>query len=89
MAPNMNYNLYFPGHQIGMPQALTENAVTYADGTKATVEQEAHDIVTFLAWAAEPKMEERKQTGAKVMLFLLVMTGVLYGAKRRIWADLH
>jgi len=45
--------------------------------------------VTFLAWAAEPTMEDRKRAGAKVLLFLLVMTGVLYGAKRKIWADLH
>ena len=85
----MNYNTYFPGHQIAMPQPLSDNSVTYADGTPATLPQEAHDICTFLAWAAEPTMETRKATGAKVMLFLLVMAGVLYGAKRKIWADLH
>ena len=44
---------------------------------------------TFLAWASEPTMEERKFTGAKVLIFLLVMTGVLYAAKRQIWAELH
>ncbi|HXP30338.1 MAG TPA: cytochrome c1 [Stellaceae bacterium] len=85
----MSYNLHFPGHMIPMPQPLSDDAVTYADGTKATVDQEAHDVVTFLTWAAEPKMEDRKRIGAKTMLFLLVMTGVLYGAKRKIWADLH
>jgi len=85
----MNYNTMFPGHQIAMPQPIADNSVTFADGTPATLPQEAHDVCTFLTWASEPTMEERKETGAKVMLFLLVMTGVLYGAKRKIWSDLH
>src|SRR5262249_9541313 len=50
--PNMNYNEYFPGHQIGMPPPLTaDGQLTYADGTKATVAQMARDVVTFLTWA--------------------------------------
>ncbi len=85
----MNYNVHFPGHQIAMPQPLADNTVTFADGTQATLPQEAHDVVTFLQWAAEPTMEERKETGTKVMLFLFVMTGLLYAAKRKIWSDLH
>ncbi|HUB97505.1 MAG TPA: cytochrome c1 [Stellaceae bacterium] len=89
MNDGMQYDEFFPGHQIAMPQPLTDDSVTFADGTKATLPQEAHDVTTFLAWAAEPKMEERKETGAKVLLFLLVMTGVLYAAKRKIWADIH
>lgn len=89
MAAGMNYNLYFPGHQIAMPAPLTDDRVTYADGTKATIDQEARDVTTFLVWASEPSMEERKRTGAKVIIFLLVMTGVLYGAKRRVWSSLH
>jgi ubiquinol-cytochrome c reductase cytochrome c1 subunit len=88
-APNLQYNLYFPGHQIAMPPPLEDEKVTYADGTKATLDQEAHDVATFLAWAAEPTMEERKRTGAKVLVFLLVMAVVLYGAKRKVWADVH
>lgn len=87
--PNMNYNLYFPGHQIAMPQPLLGEDVTYADGTKATLPQEAHDVVTFLAWAADPHSDERKRTGAKVIIFLLAMTGILYAAKRKIWAEVH
>jgi len=86
---NQYYNSYFPGHHIAMPPPLTDDIVTYGDGTKATVQQEAHDVVTFLTWAAEPNMEDRKRTGAKVLLFLLVMTGVLYLAKRKIWAEVH
>ncbi|MGH7015016.1 MAG: cytochrome c1 [Stellaceae bacterium] len=84
-----NYNLYFPGHVIAMPQPLQDNSVQYADGTKATLQQEAHDVVTFLTWASDPMMEQRKRTGAKVVLFLLAMTGVLYGAKRRVWSDVE
>ena len=87
--PGMYYNGYFPGHWIAMPPPLNEDGVTYADGTPATVEQMAHDVATFLTWAAEPRLEERKQTGLKVMLFLIVMTGLLYATKRKIWADLH
>lgn len=84
-----NYNKAFPGHVIAMPQPLTDGAVTYADGTKATIKQEAKDVATFLAWAAEPNLEARHQTGLKVMLFLLVLIGVLYSAKRAVWADQH
>ena len=62
----MNYNKYFPGHQIAMPQPLTDGAVTYADGTQATLDQEAHDVATFLAWASEPELEERHRMGVKV-----------------------
>ena len=60
--------------------------VTVADGTPNTLAQEAHDIATFLAWAAEPEAEQRKELGWRVVLFLVVLSGLLYGAKRRIWA---
>jgi len=72
-----------------MPPPLQANSVTYADGTKATVEQEAHDVATFLAWASEPKMEERKQMGFSVLIFLVIFAGVLYAAKKKMWADVH
>jgi ubiquinol-cytochrome c reductase cytochrome c1 subunit len=84
-----NYNLYFPGNTTAMAEPLFEDAVEYDDGTRATVEQMASDVVTFLAWTAEPEMEERKRMGIKVFLFLLVFTGVLYACKRKVWADLH
>lgn len=89
MQPGLNYNAVFPGHQIAMPAPLAEDAVEYADGTPATVEQMSHDVVTFLAWAAEPEMEARKRTGVKVLLFLFVFTGLLYATKRKIWARVH
>lgn len=89
MQPGLSYNAVFPGHQIAMPQPLSDDAVEYADGTPATVEQMSHDVVTFLAWAAEPEMEVRKRTGVKVLLFLIVFTGLLYATKRKIWAKVH
>jgi ubiquinol-cytochrome c reductase cytochrome c1 subunit len=87
--PGLYYNAYFPGHQIAMPQPLHPDQVTYADNTPATVEQMSHDVATFLMWAAEPHLEERHRMGFKVMLFLLVTTGVFYAVKRRIWSRIH
>jgi ubiquinol-cytochrome c reductase cytochrome c1 subunit len=85
IASGLNYNPYFAGHQIAMPQPLHGDDVTYADGTPATVEQEAKDVAQFLTWASEPKMEVRKQTGIKAILFLVVFAFVMYRVKRRIW----
>jgi ubiquinol-cytochrome c reductase cytochrome c1 subunit len=89
LMPGMNYNKAFPGHQVGMPNILQPDGVTYADGTKATVEQEAHDVATFLTFVAEPHLDERKQMGVKVILFLLVLAGLMYASKRKLWSTLH
>ena len=86
MNPNMYYNEMFPGHQMAMPPPLNPDQVTYADGTKASVPQMAHDVVTFLSWAAEPTLEQRHRIGFKVIFFLVVATGVFYAAKRKIWS---
>ncbi len=83
------YNLYYPGQQIAMPPPLIEGGVEYTDKTKATVEQMSSDLTTFLAWAAEPELEARKRLGVKVLLFLLILTGLLYGIKRKVWSGLH
>ena len=85
----MNYNEYFPGHQIAMPAPLSDGVVTFADGTTATLDQEAKDVANFLMWAAEPKLDERKHTGVKVMLFLVVLSLLLYATKRKVWAAVH
>jgi ubiquinol-cytochrome c reductase cytochrome c1 subunit len=87
--PGMNYNKYFKGHQIAMPQPLQDNAVTYADGTNATLDQEARDVATFLTWSAEGEMEQRKATGLKAMLFLVAFTLLAYAAKRKVWKNIH
>ncbi len=85
----MYYNTAFPGHAIGMPPPLTADRVTYADGTKATLEQEAHDAVTFLNWAAEPELNVRHNLGLKVLIFTIVLTALFYGLKRSVWSDVH
>ncbi len=85
----MYWNDYYPGHQISMAQPLYEDFVEYADGTPATVEQMSHDVVTFLHYAAEPKLEQRKSYGISAMLFMFVFTGMLYALKRKIWSDVH
>jgi ubiquinol-cytochrome c reductase cytochrome c1 subunit len=87
MQDGMYYNRMFPGHQIGMPQPIRDGSVEYVDGTPNNMDQEARDVVTFLAWAANPEQTERKQMGVRVVLFLMVMTGLTYAVKRKVWAD--
>lgn len=87
--PGMSYNKYFLGHQIAMAAPLVDGSVTYDDGTVATVDQMARDVSTFLTWASEPVMEQRKQTGIKVLIFLAVFVGLMYLTKRKVWKDLH
>ena len=89
MQDGLYYNKYFAGDQIAMPQPLQDGRVTYADGTPTTVDQMAHDVVTFLAWAANPEMVQRKQIGWRVVLYLLLMTGLTYAVKRKVWSDVH
>jgi ubiquinol-cytochrome c reductase cytochrome c1 subunit len=89
IAPGTYYNEYFPTHAIHMPPPLTAGRVTYADGTKATLPQEAHDVTTFLTWASHPNLELRKRTGVKVIIFLLFLTGMTYGVKRKVWSNVH
>lgn len=81
------YNKYFPGHLIAMPPPLHGDDVTFADGTKATLPQEAHDVAAFLQWAANPQLVQQKQIGVRVVLFLLLLTGLTYATKRRVWSN--
>ena len=89
IAEGRYYNIYFPGRQIAMPPPLSDGQVTYADGTKATVAQMAHDVTTFLTWAANPEMEQRKREGVKAVLFLVFLTGLTVAVKKKIWKDVH
>ena len=83
------YNPYFHSVNIAMPPPLAaDGQVTYADGSAATVDQYAKDVTAFLTWTAEPKLENRKETGVAVILFLTVLTGLGYLAYRKVWADL-
>jgi len=89
VAEGMSYNPYFAGNQIAMAAPLDDDAVEYTDGSESTVAQMSSDVVTFLAWAAEPRLEDRKRLGFKVMIFLIVLTGLLFWVKRRVWRDVH
>lgn len=89
VANGLYYNPYFPRHQIAMPPPLTDGVVSFSDGTPNNLDQEAHDIVSFLAWASEPTQDSRKQAGFVVMLYLIGLTVLLFFAYRRIWHGHH
>jgi len=98
-----HYNEYFPGdltsagsgsHEhvppggfIAMAPPLKDGLVTFDDGTKSTLDQEAKDVSAFLMWAAEPKLEERKQTGFAVLIYLVLFAGLLYASYRKVWKN--
>ena len=89
MAEGKNYNPYFEGRQIAMPAPLTDDGqIEYKDGTFATKEQMAIDVVNFLQWAAEPEMENRKKMGVRTMFFLGVLLIILIAAKKAVWKKL-
>lgn len=79
------YNKYMPGNKIRMAKPLSEGSVSYSDGTKATQEQLSKDVVTFLTWSAEPHLEARKKLGFKSVIFLLILTILVYLVKKKIW----
>jgi len=83
------WNLYYPGHRIAMPMPLQDGAVKYTDGTPDTVQNYAKDVAAFLTWAAEPTMMERKRIGFRAIVFLIVLSVLMYLVKKRIWADAH
>ena len=83
----LNYNPYFPNLNLAMAPPLADGQISYADGTKGTVDNYARDVSAFLFWAAEPKLEARHQVGWAAMIYLLIFTGLAYLAYRSIWAD--
>jgi cytochrome c1 len=88
--PGGHYNEYFPGHNIAMPPPLvSDGQVKYDDGSPETLEQYSKDIAAFLMWAAEPHMVARKRIGFQVIIFLLVLSGLLYFTKKKVWSSVH
>ena len=81
------YNPYFRNLNLAMAPPLVADQVSYSDGTKATLEQQAKDVTAFLTWAAEPKLGNRIIAGWASMIYLLIFTGLAYAAYRTIWAD--
>jgi ubiquinol-cytochrome c reductase cytochrome c1 subunit len=76
-----------PGGFLAMPPQLRPGLVTFDDGTPPTVNNMARDVGAFIAWASEPKMEQRKRTGIAVIAYLLILAGLLYASYRKIWRD--
>lgn len=87
-AGDLNYNRYFSGHKIAMAQPLWDEGIEYIDGTEATIEQQANDVVAFLAWSAEPKMIERKEAGVRNILFLTLFAVLLWYSNRKLWSSI-
>ncbi len=85
MAPGMNYNKWFPGHQIAMSAPLSDEIIEYPDGTKASIDQMAEDVTHFLHWAANPELEERHALGFQVLVFLTILTILFWFVKRAVW----
>lgn len=83
------WNTYFPGHKLAMAPPLMEGLIAYEDGTQETVDQYARDVTQFMTWAADPYMEERKKTGFRVIIFLIVFAGIMYAVKKRTWKSVH
>lgn len=75
------------GGFLAMPPPLKAGLVTFDDGTPSTIDQQSKDVSAFLMWAAEPKMEERKQMGFGVMIFLILFAGIVYASYRRVWRN--
>ncbi len=84
-----HYNEYFPGHNIAMPPPLTDGQVTYDDGAPQTLAQYSKDVSAFLMWAAEPKLVQRKRTGFQVIIFLIVLAGLMYFTKKKVWHNVE
>jgi ubiquinol-cytochrome c reductase cytochrome c1 subunit len=83
-----HYNPYFlAAASLAMPPPLSNDQVTYSDGTPQTVDQYARDVAAFLMWAAEPHLDQRKRMGFEVIIFLIVFAGLVGLAKRKVWAN--
>jgi ubiquinol-cytochrome c reductase cytochrome c1 subunit len=93
--PGKYFNRYFPGHIISMPNVLSDGLVEYPKGPDGrpqvpeTAAQYSKDVTAFLMWAAEPHLEQRKRMGFQVMAFLLLLGGLLYFTKKRIWSRIE
>ena len=83
------YNKYMYGNKIKMPKVLEDGLVEYNDGTEANEEQMAKDVVTFLAWAAEPHLEARHRIGFKAIIYLIILSFLAYFSMKRLWSRIE
>ena len=83
------YNKFMYGNKIKMSAPLSEGLVEYSDGTEATSEQMAKDVVSFLMWSAEPHLEARHKTGFRVIIYLIILTVLVYLSMKKIWSRIE
>ena len=83
------YNKFMSGNKIMMAKPLSEGIVQYSDGTSATEEQMAKDVVTFLAWAAEPHLETRHKIGFRAIVYLIIITVLVYFSMKKLWSRIE
>ncbi len=89
LGEGMYYNKWMAGNQIAMPVPLYDGSVDYDDGTSNEAEQLAEDLTTFLVWAAEPELEDRKKLGLKVVTFFIIVSALVFLLKRRLWKEIN
>lgn len=89
LSPGTHYNPVMEGGKIAMAAPLSEGLIEYADGTEATVEQMAADVTEFLAWSADPKLAQRKSAGFATMVYLLILSVLLWLSYKRVWKDVE
>ncbi len=83
------YNKFMYGNKIKMSSPLSEGIVEYSDGTEATIKQMSKDVTTFLMWAAEPHLESRHRMGFKAIIYLIILTILVYFSMKRIWSRIE
>jgi ubiquinol-cytochrome c reductase cytochrome c1 subunit len=83
------YNKYMYGNNIKMSKPLSDDLIEYSDGTVASEEQMAKDVTTFLMWAAEPHLEARHKMGFKAILYLIILTILVYFSMKKIWSRIE
>ena len=83
------YNKYMYGNKIKMSAPLSDDLVEYSDGTKATTEQMSKDVVNFLMWAAEPHLEQRHKFGFRVIIYLVIISILVYFSMKKIWSRIE
>ena len=83
------YNKYMYGNNIKMAKPLSDNLIEYSDGTIASEEQMAKDVTTFLMWAAEPHLESRHKMGFKAILYIIILTILVYFSMKKVWSRIE
>ena len=85
----VHYNKFMYGNMIKMSNPLSDGIVEYSDGTNATIEQMSKDVTTFLMWTAEPHLETRHRMGFKAIVYLIILTTLVYFSMKRIWSRIE